>query len=66
MSHYITVRVELEDGTIAEKRTEIDRIGNPRFIAFETRQSAAVAVDEVVAMLTATQPKQIFPDQVSS
>lgn len=66
MSHYITVRVELEDGTIAEKRTEIDRIGNPHFIAFETRQSAAVAVDEVVAMLTATKPEQIYPRQVSS
>ena len=65
MNDYITVRVELADGTVAQKSTEIERIGNPRFIAFETQQSAAVAVDEVIAMLTAKQPKQIFPGLVS-
>ena len=60
MSHYITVRVELEDGTVAEKRTEIDGIGNPRYIETETRHSAWITGGlAVIAMLVAAQPNQI-------
>ncbi|WP_075833567.1 MULTISPECIES: hypothetical protein [unclassified Rhodococcus (in: high G+C Gram-positive bacteria)] len=66
MSNYITIRVELDDGTVAEKRAEIERIGNRRFLAYETLTAAESLTGDVVEMLIANHPAQINPAEVSS
>lgn len=67
MSNYVTVRVELEDGTIVQKRNEIIGVGNPLYIQTETYWSANEAIQEVVDMLTWNLPDQIakFPYQAA-
>ena len=66
MSSYITIRVELDDGTVVQKRAEIERIGNRRFLAHETLTAAESLTGEVVEMLIANHPAQINPAEVSS
>lgn len=66
MSNYITIRVELDDGTVVEKRAEIERIGNRRFLAHETLIAAESLTGDVVEMLIANHPAQINPAEVSS
>ncbi|MFD6517343.1 hypothetical protein [Rhodococcus sp. NPDC060176] len=65
--NYVTVSVQLADGTIVEKRREILGIGNPRYIRTETLWSANKAIQEVVDMLTVNHPDQIvkFPYQAA-
>lgn len=66
MSHYVTIRVELDDGTVAEKRTEITGIDNRAFLAYQTLAAAEVVTEKLVNMLIVNEVAQIRPKRVSS
>ena len=61
MSNYITISVELDDGTVAEKRAEITGIDNRAFLAYQTRAAAEVVTERLVNMLIVNEGTQARP-----
>ncbi|QIP39688.1 hypothetical protein G9444_2444 [Rhodococcus erythropolis] len=66
MSNYITIRVELDDGTVTEKRAEITGIDNRAFLAYQTLAAAEVVTERLVNMLIVNEGTQARPTGVSS
>lgn len=65
MKNLITVRVQLDDGTIVERCREIERIGNRQFLAYETLAAGQTVTTQVVEMLIANHPLQIRPPGIT-